>query len=72
MTAPADCLISTKVLFSDNTFSLLHFMFLLLIKLQLWEFVDRGYKNEDFFFSLLTIIDTKINMNVPKAISPRQ
>ena len=72
MTASADCLVSIKVLFSDFTFSrfFLHFILLLVI-IAITGFVQRGYKNEDFF-SLLTIIYPKIDMNVVKAISPRQ
>ena len=68
MIALAGCLVSTKVLFSDYFFPSFH------------PFVTdncnygslfRGYENEKFF-SLLTIIYPKINMNVVKTISPWQ
>ena len=68
MTASADCLVSTKVLFSDYPFSFFPLFYPFITdNCNLF----RGYKNEDLF-SLLTIIYPKINMNVVKTILPWQ
>ena len=66
MTAPADCLVSAKVLFSDHTFFSPSF-FLFIINNCNYGSLERNYKNED-----LTVMYSKINMNVVKIISPRQ
>ena len=47
-----------------------YFFLLLLILLQLWEFVEKMSKNEDFL--LFTIIYPKINLNLVKTVYPRQ
>ena len=70
MTALADCLVSTKVLFSDHTFFPSVYLFVT-NKCNCVSLLREGYKNEDFF-SILTMIYPKTNMNVVKTISPRQ
>ena len=71
MTAPADCLVSTKVLFDDYTFSFFPSFYPFITDNCNYGILFReGIKM--IFFSLLTIIYSKINMNVVKTISPRQ
>ena len=71
MTAPADCLISTKVLFSDHTFSFFpSFYPFLTDNCNYGSFFREGIKMK--IFSLLTIVYPKINISVVKTISPRQ
>ena len=70
MTAPADCLVSTKVLFSDHTFFSPSF-YLITNNCNYGSLLREAIKMK-IFFSLLTIIYPKINMNVIKTISSRQ
>ena len=71
MTAPADSSVPTKVLFIDHTsFFFPSFYPLITDNCNYESLFIGGIKK--IFFSLLTIIHSKIDMNVVKAISPRQ
>ena len=67
---PADCLVSTKVLFSDHTFSPSFYLFIT-DNCNYGSLLREAIKMK-IFFSLLTMIYPKTNMNVVKTISPRQ
>ena len=69
MNAPPDCLVSTKVLFSDYTFSFLRsFIPFITDNCNYGSFFREGIQIK--IFSLLRIIYPKININVVKTISP--
>ena len=67
MTAPADCLVSTKVLFSDHTFFSDGLRFI--TNNCSYGSLSREAKNEDFL-SLLPIIYPKIDLNVVRQFCP--
>ena len=69
---PADCLVSTKVLFSDRTFLSPSFYLFITNNCSYGSLLRDAIKMKIFFFSLLTMIYSKTNMNVVKTISPRQ
>ena len=68
MTAPAECLVSTKVLFSDDTFFSPSFYLFITNNCNYGSLLREAIKLRFF----LTMIYPKTNMNVVKTISPRQ
>ena len=72
MTGPVDCLVSTKVLFSDYAFSFLPSLYPFITDNCNYGSLFREGVKMKIFFSLSTIIYPKINMNVVRTISLRQ